>query len=260
MVKDIYLFRDKIKKNNIYINKLTVRYKGKLALKDINLIIEGSKITGVIGSNGAGKSTLIKGIIGLVTKEEGSIKVGDKSLEECRKDIAYVEQRSALDLSFPIDVEEFVTLGLYPKLGILRRPKKGDKAKVHEALKKVKMESLSNRQIGELSGGQLQRVFIARALVQEASIILLDEPFVGIDITSEELIMSLLKQLRDEGKTIVIVHHDLNKVVNYFDNLIILRKSLISHGSVKETFKIENIQKAYGNTIENIFIKGVDIR
>lgn len=259
MFQNVSLFRDKVKKSSISIDNLTVRYKGKLALKDITLNIESSKITGIIGSNGAGKSTLIKGIMGLIPRESGVIKVGEGSLGKSRKDIAYVEQRSALDLSFPINVEELVTLGLYPKLGLFRRPKKSDKDKVYNALKKINMDSFASVQIGELSGGQLQRVFLARALVQEANIILLDEPFVGIDITSEGSIMSLLKQLSKEGKTIIIVHHDLNKVVNYFDNLIILKKSLVAYGSVKETFKVENIQNAYGNTVGDIFIKGVDV-
>lgn len=249
--------------NNQYYNKpitiknLSVRYQDKLALQQINLRIRAGAITGIIGPNGAGKSTLVKSIMGLVRRETGEARIGEEPLKVARRHIAYVEQRSEIDLTFPITVEEVVLLGTYPKLGLFHRPKKSDKAKVRDSLAKVKMSEFSQRQIGELSGGQLQRVFIARTLAQEAEIIFLDEPFVGIDMISEKVIIDLLKDLRAKGKMIVIVHHDLHKVSDYFDDLIILNKELVSYGPVKATFTTKNIQQAYGNTMGEIIIKGV---
>lgn len=242
---------------NITVTDLSVSYQGKKAIEKVTLSIKPAAITGIIGPNGAGKSTLLKGMIGLVKTVNGGSTIGGVNIKEARKHIAYVEQRSAIDLTFPITVEEVVLLGTYPKLGILKRPKKADKAKVQECLKLVKMEEFRKRQIGELSGGQLQRVFIARALAQDAAIIFLDEPFVGIDMTSEKVIIDLLKELKSIGKMIVIVHHDLHKVTEYFDELIIMNKQLVSYGPVRETFTTANIQQAYGNTMGDIIIKGV---
>lgn len=241
----------------ITIKNLSVAYQGKFALQQINLSIRAGAITGVIGPNGAGKSTLIKGIMGLVKSETGEARIGDEPIKLARKHIAYVEQRNEIDLTFPITVEEVVLLGTYPKLGLFHRPKKADKDRVRESLAEVKMSEFSQRQIGELSGGQLQRVFIARALAQEADVIFLDEPFVGIDMISEKVIIDLLKGLTAKGKMIIIVHHDLHKVTDYFDDLIILNKKLVSYGPVKDTFTTKNIQLAYGNTMGEIIIKGV---
>ncbi len=241
----------------IDVTNITVAYQNKKAIDDISVSIQPGKLTGIIGPNGAGKSTFLKAIIGLIKTESGEVNVGGQGFDAIRKNIAYVEQRSAIDLTFPIKVDETVLLGTYPKLGLFRRPKKAQKEKVIESLKKVKMEDFSKSQIGNLSGGQLQRVFIARALAQEADIIFLDEPFVGIDMVSEKVITDLLKELRDEGKTIVIVHHDLHKTREYFDNLIILNKTLIAEGSVNQTFTTDNIQKAYGESMGEIMIKGV---
>ncbi|WP_256958394.1 MULTISPECIES: metal ABC transporter ATP-binding protein [Vagococcus] len=237
---------------------MTVAYQHKKAIENVSVSIEPGKITGIIGPNGAGKSTLLKAMIGLIKTESGEVTVSGKSLDVIRKKIAYVEQRSAIDLTFPIKVDEVVLLGTFPNLGLFRRPKKAQKEKVVECLKQVKMEDFSNRQIGNLSGGQLQRVFIARALAQEADIIFLDEPFVGIDMVSEKVIVDLLKELRNQGKTIVIVHHDLHKTREYFDNLIIMNKQLVASGSVESTFVTKNIQAAYGDTMGEIVIKGVN--
>lgn len=245
------------KKNEIYVKNLTVRYQGQLALKNISLTIKAGKITGIIGPNGAGKSTFLKGLLSLVPSGAEIIKVGAKNLKDEKKRIAYVEQRSLLDLSFPINVLEVVLLGTYPKLGLLKRPSKEDKKLALKALETVQLADFKKRQIGELSGGQLQRVFIARVLTQDADIIILDEPFVGIDMTSEKVITDILKQLRDSGKTIIIVHHDLHKVSDYFDELIILNKTLIANGPVSTTFTNKNIQEAYGDSMGDILIKGV---
>lgn len=242
----------------ISVKNLTVAYQGKLAIDRINVNIPNGVITGIIGPNGAGKSTLLKGMMGLIKTESGVTTVGGAPIKEMQKNIAYVEQRSLIDLSFPIKVSEVVLLGTFPKLGLFRRPKKAEKEKVLDCLEKVKMSEFKDRQIGELSGGQLQRVFIARALAQEADIIFLDEPFVGIDMVSEQVIIHLLKEMRDEGRTIVIVHHDLHKVTDYFDDLIILNHRLIANGPVAETFTTQNIQEAYGDVMGQVIIKGVN--
>ncbi|MDA9471468.1 metal ABC transporter ATP-binding protein [Enterococcus sp. 5H] len=243
--------------NNLSIEHLTVSYQGQKALIDISLQIPAGKITGIIGPNGAGKSTFLKGMLNLLKTDSRAVKLGQTPIDLQKKRVAYVEQRSALDLSFPINVLEVVLLGTYPKLGLMKRPKKEDKAKALAALQTVQLEAFAKRQIGELSGGQLQRVFIARVLAQDADVIVLDEPFVGIDMTSEKVIMDILKQLKEAGKTIVIVHHDLHKVAHYFDEIIILKKRLIAAGPVATTFTNKNIQAAYGETMGDIIIKGV---
>lgn len=246
-----------ISNNNIYIEHLTVSYQGQTALDDISLTIPEGKITGIIGPNGAGKSTFLKGMLGLIKTDQRIVFLGKQPLDAKKKHIAYVEQRSALDLSFPINVLEVVLLGTYPKLGLIKRPGKKEKEIASAALETVQLDAFSKRQIGELSGGQLQRVFIARVLAQEADVIILDEPFVGIDITSEKVIMTILKKLKAAGKTILIVHHDLYKVAHYFDELVILNKKLIAAGPVSTTFTNKNIQSAYGETMGDIIIKGV---
>jgi len=236
-------------KKSIEIKNLTIKYNGKTALNNISLNLKRGAITGIIGPNGAGKSTLIKGIMKLVHINSGSVEVNGKTIEKERKNIAYVEQRSAIDLTFPINVFDTVLLGTYPKMRLMQRPGKVQRDRAVEALETVKMGCFSKRQIGSLSGGQLQRVFIARALAQDADVFLLDEPFVGIDMVSEELIMKILISLKNRGKTIAIVHHDLHKVEEYFDDVIILNRELVSAGSVKETFVMENITAAYGDTL-----------
>ncbi|MEI5994985.1 metal ABC transporter ATP-binding protein [Candidatus Enterococcus mansonii] len=246
-----------INNNNLTIEHLTVSYQGQKALLDISLQLPAGKITGIIGPNGAGKSTFLKGMLGLIKTDTRTVLIGNNPLDTQKKRIAYVEQRNALDLSFPINVMEVVLLGTYPELGLMKRPKKQEKEKALDALKTVQLDPFAKRQISELSGGQLQRVFIARVLAQDADIIVLDEPFVGIDMTSEKVIMAILKQLKDAGKTIVIVHHDLHKVTHYFDEVVILKKELIASGSVATTFTNKNIQLAYGETMGDIIIKGV---
>lgn len=236
-------------KKSLEIKNLTIKYNGKTALNNITLNLKRGAITGIIGPNGAGKSTLIKGIMKLVHINSGSVMINGKTIEKERKNIAYVEQRSAIDLTFPINVFDTVLLGTYPKMRLMQRPGKVQRERAAEALETVKMTPFAKRQIGSLSGGQLQRVFIARALAQDADVFLLDEPFVGIDMVSEELIVKILLSLRDQGKTIAIVHHDLHKVEEYFDDVIILNRNLMSAGSVKETFVMENITAAYGDTL-----------
>ncbi|ELB7585266.1 metal ABC transporter ATP-binding protein [Listeria monocytogenes] len=227
------------------IQGLTIAYKQKVAIDNVTLQIASGKLTGIVGPNGAGKSTLLKGMMGLIPREQGQVTLADKPLTYWRKKIAYVPQRSEVDLTFPITVFDMVLLGTYPALGLIKRPGKKEKQLALDALEQVEMTGFMKRQIGELSGGQLQRVFIARALAQHAEIFFLDEPFAGIDMTSEALIMRLLKKLRDNGKTIVVVHHDFHKVAAYFDDIILLNKKLVAHGPVEQTFTEEKIQFAY---------------
>ena len=228
----------------INIQDLSVSYHGKPALRTINIAILPGSLVGIIGPNGAGKSTFIKALLDLIPKDNGSVRIFGKTFSEQRQ-LAYVPQRNNIDWDFPINVLETVLLGTYPSLGIFKRPKKADKARALACLKKVGMEDYHDRQIGELSGGQQQRVFLARALVQEPEILLLDEPFVGIDILSEENMMNILRDLKSAGKTILVVHHDLSKVDTYFEQLLVLNKKQIGYGDVKEVVRNGVINQAY---------------
>ena len=232
----------------IKIENLNVTYNQSPVLSDINLEINGPGIIGIIGPNGAGKSTLIKAVLNIIAST-GSAQIDEKISKDNLGNIAYVEQKINIDYNFPIKVRECVSLGLYSKIGILRKLKKSDWQKVDDALKLVGLEKFSNRQISELSGGQFQRVLIARCLVQEAKYIFLDEPFVGIDSVSEEIIMNTLRNLREKGHTILIVHHDLRKVHSYFDNVLLLNKEVIAYGDTEKTFTRENLTKAYGTDL-----------
>ena len=232
----------------IEIKDLTVTYKDTPALDNINVTLSKSKIIGIVGPNGAGKSTLIKAVLNIISSK-GIIKIDDKLSKDQLGSVAYVEQKINIDYNFPIKVRECVSLGLYSKIGILKKLKKSDWQKVDDALKLVGLEKFSNRQISELSGGQFQRVLIARCLVQEAKYIFLDEPFVGIDSVSEEIIMNTLRELREKGHTILIVHHDLRKVHSYFDNVLLLNKEVIAYGETEKTFTRENLTKAYGTDL-----------
>lgn len=232
----------------IEMKNLSVSYQGQLALEATSLTIKGPTITGIIGPNGAGKSTLIKGMLGIV-ESEGQTFLDRKPMKQELSKIAYVEQKIHIDYNFPIKVKECVSLGLYPKIKLFQRLKASDWEKVARALKIVGLEDFAERQISQLSGGQFQRVLIARCLVQEADYIFLDEPFVGIDSVSEEIIMATLRQLRKAGKTILIVHHDLSKVVAYFDQVLLLNKKVVAFGSTESTFTKENMQKTYGSQL-----------
>lgn len=234
----------------IYINNLSVHYVNNMALSHINLQIKSGRIAGIIGPNGAGKSSLLKAVLNIIP-HTGETFVDKKELKKLLKKIAYVEQKSNIDFTFPITVRECVALGTYSSLKLFQKLGKAEWSKVDEALEKVNLSDFKARQIGSLSGGQFQRVLIARCLVQEADYIFLDEPFVGIDSVSETIIMDILQHLKAQGKTILIVHHDLSRVRTYFDDLIILNKKLISAGTVAQVFTSENLKKAYG---DNIFI------
>ncbi|MEK3890515.1 metal ABC transporter ATP-binding protein [Bacillus sp. FSL K6-3431] len=235
--------------NFIKVDNLQVSYFGTEAVKNVSFEIESGKLVGIIGPNGAGKSTLIKALLGLIPIDKGKIRILKKEVKDVRRQIAYVPQRSNIDWDFPISVLETVILGTYPNLRPFRKPKKMEKELAYESLKKVGMESFKDRQIGELSGGQQQRVFLARALAQQTEVFFLDEPFVGIDITSEETIIHILKELRNEGKIVLVVHHDLSKSNEYFDELILLNKELIGCGPVDKVLNPEVISRAYGGEL-----------
>ena len=239
----------------IRIENLSVSYKETLALKDISLVLHGPTITGIIGPNGAGKSTLLKGMLGIIP-HEGHAFIDDKEMKKSLKKVAYVEQKIHIDYNFPIKVKECVSLGLYPSIPLFHTLKAKHWEKVAEALEIVGLSDYADRQISQLSGGQFQRVLIARCLVQDADYILLDEPFVGIDSVSEEIIMNTLRDLKKAGKTVLIVHHDLGKVAHYFDQVLLLNKELIAFGPTKETFTQANLKQAYG---DRLFFNGGDL-
>ena len=239
----------------IRIENLSVSYKETLALKDISLVLQGPTITGIIGPNGAGKSTLLKGMLGIIP-HEGHAFIEDKEMKKSLKKVAYVEQKIHIDYNFPIKVKECVSLGLYPSIPLFHTLKESHWKKVADALEIVGLSDYAERQISQLSGGQFQRVLIARCLVQDADYILLAEPFVGIDSVSEEIIMNTLRDLKKAGKTVLIVHHDLGKVAHYFDQVLLLNKELIAFGPTKETFTQANLKQAYG---DRLFFNGGDL-
>lgn len=239
----------------IRIENLSVSYKETLALKDISLVLQGPTITGIIGPNGAGKSTLLKGMLGIIP-HQGQAFLNDKEVKKSLHRIAYVEQKINIDYNFPIKVRECVSLGLFPSIPLFRSLNAKHWKKVQEALEIVGLADYAERQISQLSGGQFQRVLIARCLVQEADYILLDEPFVGIDSVSEEIIMNTLRDLKKAGKTVLIVHHDLSKVPHYFDQVLLVNREVIAFGPTKETFTEASLKEAYGN---RLFFNGGDL-
>jgi manganese/zinc/iron transport system ATP- binding protein len=233
----------------ISVKNLTVSYQKKPAIKSINLKITEGSIVGIIGPNGAGKSTLIKAILGLLPYDTGEVKIFGKNLDESRKRISYIPQREQFDWDFPINVEDVVMMGRYSHLGMFSFPGKKDKEIVQEKIQKVGMQDFRTRQIRNLSGGQQQRIFLARALAQESDIYLMDEPFVGVDAKTERTIFDLMNELREEKKTILVVHHDLGKVTEYFDKLILINQTLVAYGDTDLVFNKELISKTYGGRL-----------
>ncbi|MEO5907211.1 MAG: metal ABC transporter ATP-binding protein [Saprospiraceae bacterium] len=230
----------------ISIEGLSVSYDKKRVLTNVYLNVQEGKVIGVLGPNGAGKSTLFKAILGLIETNTGTIKIFGKDISENRRRMAYVPQKDEVDWTFPATVRDVVLMGRYPAKTIWQRLDAQDHQKAEEAMKELSIADLSGRQIGALSGGQQQRVFLARALCQEADILLLDEPFVGVDITTEEHIIRVLRKLSAQGKTLLVVHHDLATVKDYFDQVILINQRLVAYGDMETTFVKENISKAYG--------------
>jgi len=229
----------------IEIEDLTVAYDIKPVLWDIDIKIPKGVLMAVVGPNGAGKSTLIKAMLGIVKQISGKVLFFNTPLKEYLKKISYVPQKGSVDWDFPTNVLDVVLMGRYGKLGWFKRPTEEDVRIAKEAIKKVGMEDFMDRQISELSGGQQQRVFLARALVQEAEIYLLDEPFQGVDAKTEKEIVNILKELVKAGKTVIVVHHDLQTVKQYFDWVGLIFTRIIAYGPVEDVFTEANIEKTY---------------
>ena len=236
-------------KRIIEVHDLTISYHKKPALWNVDIDLPEGKIIGIIGPNGAGKSTLLKAIMGLLPMASGYIKIYDQPLEEIRNKVSYVPQRGSVDWDFPANVREVVTMGLYKQQKWYERTSQKDKENVEKALEKVGMLPFANRHISQLSGGQQQRVFLARAMAQNADLYLMDEPFAGVDASTESSILDLLGAMRDEGKTIVVVHHDLQTAKDYFDHIVLLNTRLIAVGPTNEVLTPQHLQDAYGGKL-----------
>ena len=231
------------------VHDLTVAYHRKPVLWDVELNVPKGTLAGIVGPNGAGKSTLLKACLDLIPKTSGEALVYGKPYEQQRELIAYVPQRESVDWDFPISALDVVTMGTYQKLGWFKRITRSQKQQALEALEKVGISHLAKRQISQLSGGQQQRVFLARALVQEAEIYFMDEPFAAVDAATEQAIIELLQELNSKGKTVLCVHHDLATVSRYFDYLVLLNMRVVASGPTSETFTRENLQKTYGGKL-----------
>jgi manganese/zinc/iron transport system ATP- binding protein len=230
----------------VEVTDLTVAYADKPVLWDVDLDVAPGVLMAVVGPNGAGKTTLIRAVLGLVEPAAGRALVYGRPYAEQRRLVGYVPQRGSVDWDFPTSVLDVVLMGRYGGLGWVRRPGADDRAAAREALEHVGMAELEGRQISQLSGGQQQRVFLARALVQDAEVYLMDEPFQGVDATTEKAIVELLRELRARGKTVVAVHHDLQTVPEYFDRVALLNVRRIASGPVDEVFTDENLRRTYG--------------
>ena len=230
----------------IEVSDLTVAYGERPALWDVDLTVPSGTLMAIVGPNGAGKTTLIRAILGLVKPAAGRVSIYGKPYAEQRRLVAYVPQRGTVDWDFPTSVLDVVMMGRYGSLGWLRRPGRAERAAALDALAQVAMEELADRQISQLSGGQQQRVFLARALVQHARVYLMDEPFQGVDATTERAIVELLQQLRSDGRTVIAVHHDLQTVREYFDSVTLMNVRRIASGAVDEVFTDENLRATYG--------------
>ncbi len=231
------------------IHDMTVAYQRRPVLWDIDLTIPEGNLVGIVGPNGAGKTTLIKAALGLVPLASGKVEIYGKSYDEQRHLVGYVPQRESVDWDFPVTVSDVVLMGTYGRLGWFRRPGKAEREIAKRALEQVGMTAFAKRQIRQLSGGQQQRVFLARALAQDAQLYFLDEPFAGVDAATESAIFDLLHTLRDNGKTVLVVHHDLQTVRDYFDHVILLNMRLVACGPVDTTFTNDNLQQTYGGRL-----------
>lgn len=242
----------------LHVEDLTVTYGANPVLWDIDLNIPPGVMCAIVGPNGAGKSTLIKAALGLVRPVAGHVRFLGRPIGQMRGQIGYVPQRHSVDWDFPTTARDVVEMGLYRDLGWLRRPGKAEHARALAALAEVGMQDYADRQISQLSGGQQQRVFIARALVQDAPILILDEPMAGVDASTEAIIIALLKKLRDAGRTVIVVHHDLTTVQSYFDWLVMLNVRIIAQGPVAQTYSADNLRAAYGRHLAMIAVPAAE--
>jgi manganese/zinc/iron transport system ATP- binding protein len=248
-VGETLTMQENLSQRAIEVTDLTVAYREKPVLWDIDLEVPAGVLMAIVGPNGAGKTTLLKSILGLLKPAAGQVLIYGKPYDQQRSLVGYVPQRGSVDWDFPTTVQDVVMMGRYGALGWLRRPGKRERLAAEDALEKVGMAAYAGRQISQLSGGQQQRVFLARALVQDAHIYFMDEPFQGVDATTERAIVELLRALRQAGKTVVAVHHDLQTVPEYFDWVTLLNIRRIASGPVAEAFSEENLRQAYGGRI-----------
>lgn len=249
-------------KFSLAVENLTVTYNnGHTAIHDVSFHLEGGTICALVGVNGGGKSTLFKSIMGMVKPAKGRVSINHGSVKDALKQntVAYVPQTEEVDWNFPVLVSDVVMMGRYGKMNFLRIPSANDKSIVLESLKRVSMETLANRQIGELSGGQKKRVFLARALAQEGKIILLDEPFTGVDVKTENAIVELLRTLREEGHLILVSTHNLGSVPEFCDQTLFINKTIIAAGPTETTFNHHNLEKTFGGVLRHIHIDGDDL-
>lgn len=233
----------------IEVHDLTVAYHHRPVLWDIDLEFPQGKLIGIVGPNGAGKSTLIKAMMGLVPLASGKVEIFGKPAHQGRSAVAYVPQRGSVDWDFPTTAIDVVLMGRYGRLPLFGRPKQRDRDIARQCLEKLGMVEFANRQISQLSGGQQQRVFLARALAQQSRVYLMDEPFAGVDASTERAIINLLRELREQGGTVIVVHHDLQSVPDYFDNVLLLNLRAVAFGPVEEVFTNDNLQKTYGGRL-----------
>ena len=228
---------------------LTVSYQKKPVLWNIDMTLPKGALIGIIGPNGAGKSTLIKAAMGLLPLASGYVRIFDESLENIRHKVSYVPQRETVDWDFPTSVFDVVLMGCYAKLGLLSRPRQADKEMAANCLRKVGMEAYTNRQISQLSGGQQQRVFLARALAQEADLYFMDEPFAGVDAATEAAILAIMHEMTAKGKTVIVVHHDLQSAAEFFDWIVLLNMRLVASGPIDSVFNNQLLQETYGGKL-----------
>jgi manganese/iron transport system ATP-binding protein len=246
----------------IFAEGVTVTYRnGLTALTDASFQIPTGTITALVGVNGAGKSTLFKAIMGFVPIARGTIRLLGLPVRDALRQnlVAYVPQAEEVDWSFPVLVEDVVMMGRYGHMGFLRRPSATDRAKVDEAMSRVGLADLRHRQIGELSGGQKKRVFLARALAQEGRIILLDEPFTGVDVKTEEQIITLLRTLRDEGHVMLVSTHNLGSVPDFCDRTVLVKGTVLAYGRTETTFTRDNLERAFGGVLRHFTLSGTDL-
>ena len=238
---------------------VTVTYRnGHTALRDASFESPKGTITALVGVNGAGKSTLFKAIMGFLPAAKGEIRLLGRTVKDALRDnlVAYVPQAEEVDWSFPVLVEDVVMMGRYGHMGFLRRPSAADRAAVDQALERVNMGEFRTRQIGELSGGQRKRVFLARALAQDGQVILLDEPFTGVDVKTEEQIVALLRELRDEGRVMLVSTHNLGSVPEFCDRTVLVKGTVLAYGPTETTFTRKNLERAFGGVLRHFTLGG----
>lgn len=233
----------------IEVKNLTVAYQKKSVLQSVSFKVPSGKLIGILGPNGAGKSTLLKATMGLIPVVDGEVSIFGGTYQQNRKQVGYVPQRESVDWDFPTNALDVVMMGRYGHLGWFKRPGAHERKIAMDCLEKVSMAEFAGRQISQLSGGQQQRVFLARALAQDASLYLMDEPFAGVDATTEKAIIQLLHELKNQGKTVLVVHHDLSTVREYFDHVILINKTIVAAGPTETTFTSDHLQQAYGGRL-----------